>query len=107
MTAACVNGMLYVIGGVHSTEAPLPLEERPSAMAEALAPSAAAWTRLPDMSSPRCGCAATALGKALCVLGGAGHLGEALASVEVFDYDEGHWSCLPDMITPRKDLATF
>ena len=98
--AACVDGILYVVGGEGDHEA--------LASAECYDPSTSDWRALPDMSVKRCWCAAACVDGLLYVVGGADSSDDhkrALASVECFDPSTGAWRALPDMSVARADCA--
>jgi kelch-like protein 2/3 len=91
--AACVDGLLYVVGGKDENENIL-------ATAECFDPSTGQWRALPSMSVKRYGHAATCINGLLYVVGGTDNseLEEAnLASAECYDTVSGRWQALPDM----------
>mmetsp|Transcript_20542 Transcript_20542/g.57044 ORF Transcript_20542/g.57044 Transcript_20542/m.57044 type:complete len:450 (-) Transcript_20542:64-1413(-) len=89
---------VYVIGGKNDSQPALATVER-------FSPSTGEWRALPQMSVPRYGCAATALGGKLYVVGG--HDGRnVLASAERFDpLCSLPWESLPPMPTARSRCA--
>eukprot|EP00439_Symbiodinium_sp_Y106_P042649 s1322_g5.t1 len=59
---------------------------------------------LPRLPTPRCGCAAAALGGAIFVVGGRRD-GDKLATVERFDLRLGHWESVLSLSGPRDACA--
>jgi kelch-like protein 2/3 len=96
--AACIDGLLYVVGGEDGNG-------RPLASAECYDPSTGAWRALPDMSVARCQCAAASIDGLLYVLGGddapSPGPGRAIASAECYDPATNEWRSLPDMSVAR------
>jgi hypothetical protein len=95
--AACVDGILYVVGGADDHRGFL-------ASAECYDPSAGYWRALPDMSVERIGCAAACVDGLLYVVGGCDG-NENLASAECYDPSTGAWRTLPDMSVERAGCA--
>lgn len=62
------------------------------------------WFRLPDMGTPRYGCAAVAVGNTVIAIGGDDGT-SSLKSVEQFDFSSQRWVRLPDMHTARSFCA--
>jgi hypothetical protein len=96
--AACINGLLYVVGGADN-------DNLPFASAECYDPSTRDWLALPDMSAERCWCAAASVDGLLYVVGGADHNKRALASAECYDPSTIAWRALPDMSIARTGCA--
>ena len=96
--AACVDGLLYVVGGGDADGNTL-------ASAECYDASAGQWRALPDMSIVRHACAAACVDGLLYVVGGDVADGNTLASVEYYDPSAGQWRALPDMSVARSYCA--
>jgi hypothetical protein len=88
---ACVEGLVYVVGGVRVG--------RIYASAECYDPSNGDWRALPDMSAARASCAAACVDGLLYVVGG--YDGNILASAECYDPSTRAWRALPDMSVER------
>jgi hypothetical protein len=95
---ACVDGLLYVVGGNKDDGDTL-------ASAECFDPSTRDWRALPDMSVARSGCAAACVDGVLYVVGGIYENGTALASTECYAPSTGAWRALPDMSVERYACA--
>mmetsp|Transcript_534 Transcript_534/g.1568 ORF Transcript_534/g.1568 Transcript_534/m.1568 type:complete len:475 (-) Transcript_534:352-1776(-) len=88
---------LYVVGG-HASGCTL-------AAAERLDPETGRWEALPDMPTPRHGCASAAVIGILYVFGGANDSGLPLATAERYDPMVGCWERLPPLPTARHGSA--
>jgi hypothetical protein len=55
------------------------------------------WSRLPDAPSPRTEVTATTAGARVFVIGGFGHDGRTVATVEIYDSTRSRWSSGPDL----------
>ena len=73
--AACIDGLLYVVGGLDDSNNTL-------ASAECYDPATRQWWVLPNMSSERLCCAAAFVAGCMYVVGGDDNAGNALASAE-------------------------
>jgi N-acetylneuraminic acid mutarotase len=96
--AACVDGLLYVVGGYDDNTEDL-------ASAECYDPSTGEWQALPDMSVARYECAAACVDGLLYVVGGYNDYDGFLASAECYDPSTGEWRALPDMTIERDGCA--
>jgi N-acetylneuraminic acid mutarotase len=90
--AACVDGLLYVVGGSDGDAL---------ASAECYDPSTGEWRALPDMSVEREGCAAACVDGLLYVVGGSDADDRAVASAECYNPATKEWRGLPDMSIAR------
>jgi Kelch motif len=73
-------------------------------LVEAYVPSRRAWSKLPDVPSPRGGTAASTVANSIVSVGGEANEG-TIRSVYRFDLGTRRWRRLPDMRTPRHGLA--
>jgi len=106
--AVCGNG-LYVIGGEMEENAIFSASThwrnyQQLATVERLSPFNGDWETLPDMPSPRAGCAAASIGSLLYVSGGRVHENVQRTS-ERFDIHVGRWERLPEVPTARSGCA--
>jgi N-acetylneuraminic acid mutarotase len=106
--AACVDGVLYVVGGYDSNNSHTG-DGNNLASAECYDPSTGEWRALPDMSVERSGCAAACIDGLLYVAGGQdcidGALAIVVASAECYDPSTKKWRGLPDMSVARADFV--
>jgi N-acetylneuraminic acid mutarotase len=93
---ACVDGLVYVVGGVNQNSL---------ASAECYDPSTRQWRALPEMSVERYGCAAACVDGLLYVVGGRDAGDNILASAECYDPSTQQWRALPDMRGGRYECA--
>ncbi|NWY00053.1 KLD8B protein, partial [Nothoprocta ornata] len=63
------------------------------------------WSALPPLPTPRAGAAALALGKQVLVVGGVDASQSPLASVEVYNVDEGKWEKKAALAQPSMGIA--
>jgi N-acetylneuraminic acid mutarotase len=100
--AACVDGLLYVVGGLDENGDAL-------ASAECYDPSTGDWRALADMSLERYECAAACIDGLLYVAGGQdcidGALAIVVASAECYDPSTKQWRGLPDMSVARANFV--
>lgn len=100
LTAAAVDGRLYVVGGRWAGQGNLPT-------VEVYDPATGRWTRGRDMPTPRGGLTAAALGGRIHVTGG-----EELSGARTFPQHEAYspatdaWTTLPALPTARHGLAS-
>ena len=95
--AACMDGLLYVVGKGDGHNA---------ASAECYDPSTGTWRRLPDMSVKRYWCAVAFEGGLLYVMGGQDADHNYFKSVECYDPSTLQWHPVPDMSIVRVGCAT-
>jgi N-acetylneuraminic acid mutarotase len=95
--AACIDGLVYVVGGIDDGDGENRLTLKSG---ECYDPSTRQWSALPDMSVARFGCAAACVNGSLYVVGGAFH-----KSAECYDPSTRKWQSLPDMSVARNGCA--
>ena len=95
--AACVDGLLYIVGGYDGNTEVL-------ASAECYDPSTGEWRALPDMTFARFGCAPACIDGLLYIVGG-NALGRVVASAECYDPSTKQWRGLLDMSVARADFV--
>jgi hypothetical protein len=104
---ACVEGLVYVVGGYRAEEKEEE-EAEPVASVECYDPSTGDWRAMPDMSVERADCAAACIDGLLYVVGGYDNRYEddaGLPCAECYDPSTGAWRALPDMSVSRYRCA--
>jgi N-acetylneuraminic acid mutarotase len=96
--AACVEGLLYVVGGEGNGAIPL-------SSGECYNPSTRQWHAIPDMLVARSGCAAACVEGLLYVVGGEGNGAIPLSSGECYNPSTRQWHAIPDMRVGRSGCA--
>jgi hypothetical protein len=96
--AACVDELLYVMGGKYTWSNPL-------ARVECYDPSTQQWQAIPDMTCDRYACAAACIDGLLYVMGGEDAAGCNLARAECYNPKTRRWRALPDMKVARYGCA--
>lgn len=94
------GGKIYVVGGLESSE----FSDAASGRVHVLDLADMAWSRGPDLNTPRSDLCAYAVDGKVYAAGGwsIGFL-ETLSSVEVLDPEKGTWEFIENMPTPRGD----
>ena len=105
-TAACADGLLYVLGGFHNNfnVTSNVWEDGPLDTMECYNPLTSLWQLLPKMSVARIACAAAYADGLIYVVGGCTK-DETLASAECYDISTQAWQPLPDMTERREACA--
>ncbi len=101
--AAVVGGKIYVIGGTDINS------PGGTSLVEIYDPASDSWTTGADMPTPRHSAAAAviagSLSNGLIYVAGGIEAGMTVAAFEVYDPAADSWTPLPDLPTPRYDLA--
>jgi len=99
VTAAVLDGELYVLGGRGRADDALPTAERYD-------PRRRRWELLPPLPVGAGGLEAVTLGERVVAFGGGSdERGKVTGAVQAFDAERGEWAQLPPMRTPRHGLG--
>lgn len=97
--SACVEGMIYIIGGYHN--------DNYMSSGEAYNIDENKWITIAPMSVERNKAGCAAFNRKIYVCGGWEGSGNVLSSVEFYDTETDCWMLLPPLPTPSAMRATF
>lgn len=102
MNAVAYGGALYVVGGYTGSS---DTSTGASRAFWRFVPGGRRWQRMPDAPLARAAAGAAVVGHRLYVAGGRSDTRPTLASVEIFDFQDGRWTAGPPLRRAREHVA--